>query len=109
MRMRSRVEHVPAVSRGTRHSASRQLPSEGERTDRHQAVHARLRDASGDRGERAAPVVLGGGKAGPLARLLAGDGDPAGRANRKSTRLNSSHMSISYAVFCLKKKKKKSK
>src|SRR6266480_7962063 len=28
------------------------------------------------------------------------------RADRKSTRLNSSHMSISYAVFCLKKKKK---
>src|SRR4051812_41640589 len=30
-----------------------------------------------------------------------------GIADRKSTRLNSSHMSISYAVFCLKKKKKK--
>src|SRR6266571_18175 len=30
-----------------------------------------------------------------------------GRRDRKSTRLNSSHMSISYAVFCLKKKKKK--
>src|SRR5438477_10320472 len=30
-------------------------------------------------------------------------------ADRKSTRLNSSHMSISYAVFCLKKKKKKTK
>src|SRR5438477_7948786 len=29
------------------------------------------------------------------------------RVDRKSTRLNSSHMSISYAVFCLKKKKKK--
>src|SRR5690242_21621720 len=28
------------------------------------------------------------------------------REDRKSTRLNSSHMSISYAVFCLKKKKK---
>src|SRR5690242_21034864 len=28
--------------------------------------------------------------------------------DRKSTRLNSSHMSISYAVFCLKKKKKNS-
>src|SRR5689334_24631887 len=28
------------------------------------------------------------------------------RADRKSTRLNSSHSSISYAVFCLKKKKK---
>src|SRR5689334_24862021 len=27
--------------------------------------------------------------------------------DRKSTRLNSSHSSISYAVFCLKKKKKK--
>src|SRR5690242_21536540 len=27
------------------------------------------------------------------------------RIDRKSTRLNSSHMSISYAVFCLKKKK----
>src|SRR5437868_8821135 len=30
----------------------------------------------------------------------------ARRADRKSTRLNSSHVSISYAVFCLKKKKK---
>src|SRR5438067_13695461 len=30
-----------------------------------------------------------------------------GDADRKSTRLNSSHVSISYAVFCLKKKKKK--
>src|SRR5207253_10207244 len=29
--------------------------------------------------------------------------------DRKSTRLNSSHVAISYAVFCLKKKKKKSK
>src|SRR5690606_40823168 len=28
-------------------------------------------------------------------------------ADRKSTRLNSSHVKISYAVFCLKKKKKK--
>src|SRR5690554_2821566 len=29
--------------------------------------------------------------------------------DRKSTRLNSSHVRISYAVFCLKKKKKKTK
>src|ERR1022692_1661311 len=29
------------------------------------------------------------------------------RSDRKSTRLNSSHLVISYAVFCLKKKKKK--
>src|SRR5205814_10292429 len=30
----------------------------------------------------------------------------AGERDRKSTRLNSSHLGISYAVFCLKKKKK---
>src|SRR5437660_7653398 len=36
------------------------------------------------------------------ARLLAG-------VDRKSTRLNSSHVAISYAVFCLKKKKNKEK
>src|SRR6266496_5260854 len=37
--------------------------------------------------------------------------DPAAdddERDRKSTRLNSSHVEISYAVFCLKKKKKKS-
>src|SRR5207253_7540509 len=32
-----------------------------------------------------------------------------GNQDRKSTRLNSSHVAISYAVFCLKKKKKKNK
>src|SRR5258705_9918483 len=31
---------------------------------------------------------------------------PTTRSDRKSTRLNSSHLGISYAVFCLKKKKK---
>src|SRR5580698_623864 len=41
-------------------------------------------------------------------RLVPADvGLSAGRRrDRKSTRLNSSHMSLSYAVFCLKKKKK---
>src|SRR5688572_30984307 len=33
---------------------------------------------------------------------------PCATRDRKSTRLNSSHSQISYAVFCLKKKKKKS-
>src|SRR5690349_22340239 len=33
----------------------------------------------------------------------------AASRDRKSTRLNSSHVEISYAVFCLKKKKKKKK
>src|SRR5690348_17561695 len=35
-------------------------------------------------------------------------GEDARELDRKSTRLNSSHPSISYAVFCLKKKKKRS-
>src|SRR5258708_23158728 len=34
------------------------------------------------------------------------EGGLRGRIDRKSTRLNSSHQIISYAVFCLKKKKK---
>src|SRR5438309_7132173 len=33
------------------------------------------------------------------------EGTERGETDRKSTRLNSSHSSISYAVFCLKKKK----
>src|SRR5436853_4436098 len=55
---------------------------------------------------------LGRGRAPPSApaaqeagRQGAAADDPA--ADRKSTRLNSSHLGISYAVFCLKKKKKK--
>src|SRR5437762_12897774 len=44
----------------------------------------------------------------PRARLQGGK--PAyAEEDRKSTRLNSSHRCISYAVFCLKKKKKKIK
>src|SRR3712207_7117093 len=37
-------------------------------------------------------------------RLRAGAGAGARAGDRKSTRLNSSHANISYAVFCLKKK-----
>src|SRR5438876_1241623 len=45
----------------------------------------------GDRGEIAVVAVQG-------------QGAPVGVRDRKSTRLNSSHPSSSYAVFCLKKK-----
>src|SRR4051812_49897600 len=38
-------------------------------------------------------------------RPTSGIATSRGGSDRKSTRLNSSHMSISYAVFCLKKKK----
>src|SRR5215469_18162482 len=45
----------------------------------------------------------------PLAPALAGflQTQAGSRQDRKSTRLNSSHVEISYAVFCLKKKKKR--
>src|ERR1039457_7737086 len=39
-----------------------------------------------------------------LGGVIGGPG-PAVKSDRKSTRLNSSHLVISYAVFCLKKKK----
>src|SRR5690625_6275540 len=39
-----------------------------------------------------------------MIRGVAHDVPPVGKEDRKSTRLNSSHVAISYAVFCLKKK-----
>src|SRR3712207_7823028 len=49
----------------------------------------------------------------PRAAAEPADGGPrpvaGARRDRKSTRLNSSHANISYAVFCLKKKKKRTK
>src|SRR5690349_24241416 len=42
-------------------------------------------------------------------RLLIEEKALTGIRDRKSTRLNSSHVEISYAVFCLKKKKKEKK
>src|SRR3712207_8567698 len=64
-------------------SAARPLPAE----DPHRLSRPRRREEAGE----------------------AGDGQHGGRAaqrrDRKSTRLNSSHANISYAVFCLKKKK----
>src|SRR5256885_15252620 len=44
------------------------------------------------------------GALGPM-QFLPGTWDNYGQGDRKSTRLNSSHLVISYAVFCLKKKK----
>src|SRR5256885_13144463 len=72
-----------------------------------------LRAGRDRRGERAGDRGHVGGDAplGPPARLqplrVVGElEDRAGRQDRKSTRLNSSHLVISYAVFCLTKKKK---
>src|SRR3712207_7029160 len=51
----------------------------------------------------ASAVLLHASAAMDISDGLAGD---LGKLDRKSTRLNSSHANISYAVFCLKKKKK---
>src|SRR5690349_22407629 len=56
------------------------------------------------RGHR--PPGRSGGRS-PHCPIRAGEDHPAVGGDRKSTRLNSSHVEISYAVFCLKKKKKK--
>src|SRR5258708_19047748 len=63
----------------------------------------------------ALPISLSGGRAGARLcdRVSRRTAPPAvglqrtDAQDRKSTRLNSSHQIISYAVFCLKKKKKK--
>src|SRR3712207_7451958 len=59
---------------------------------------------------RLRPVVeRSGDRRGGHGHRSTGGGRPSdhrGDADRKSTRLNSSHANISYAVFCLKKKKK---
>src|SRR5947209_9821904 len=63
-------------------------------------------DVAGEqRGAAGRGVVHPGGLPGHVDALLRPH-RPAGR-DRKSTRLNSSHANISYAVFCLKKKKRK--
>src|SRR5256885_2594114 len=53
------------------------------------------------------PAAVNGAPPAPQARVAVqgGDADEL-REDRKSTRLNSSHLVISYAVFCLKKKNK---
>src|SRR5258708_18729081 len=53
-----------------------------------------------------AAVLMSGVQVGTVANIqLAPDGKSVTITNRKSTRLNSSHQIISYAVFCLKKKR----
>src|SRR3712207_7703062 len=62
-------------------------------------LHQHLEPFGHDRGR---PVGQEGCREGPHGRAPRQD-EPG--ADRKSTRLNSSHANISYAVFCLKKKK----
>src|SRR5690242_20973688 len=73
----------------------------------------RGRGRGGERGQPSEAAAPGGGAGDARARhrhqrapvQAPGGVRRAAVRDRKSTRLNSSHMSISYAVFCLKKKK----
>src|SRR5207302_3935624 len=78
-----------------------------------------LQPAAGAQGELTGLLLVRGylqSKGNPRKKILIPDSahgtNPATAAtvgDRKSTRLNSSHVKISYAVFCLKKKKNKKK
>src|SRR5690554_2234960 len=68
----------------------------------YQVLGESLDDAAGEVFDKAAKMLGLPYPGGPALSKLAEQ-----RTNRKSTRLNSSHVRISYAVFCLKKKKKK--
>src|SRR5689334_24589024 len=59
-----------------------------------------------DRGDREHEQHRDGDVGDLQRRVVAEHPDRAAERDRKSTRLNSSHRSISYAVFCLKKRKK---
>src|SRR5436853_5515692 len=52
-------------------------------------------------------LLVGGEINAEIEHAAAEHGRADAKADRKSTRLNSSHLGISYAVFCLKKKKNK--
>src|SRR3712207_8546504 len=61
-------------------------------------LDALVRDADGKQaGSQPLAMVFSAGNAGPDKQTITSP-------DRKSTRLNSSHANISYAVFCLKKK-----
>src|SRR5690242_20897391 len=65
--------------------------------EREQRAHEHDRQAEEEQ------MLFGEERVGEPAQM---DGQRDQELDRKSTRLNSSHMSISYAVFCLKKKNK---
>src|SRR5438034_2357923 len=91
------------AEQGGRHQAEtgNDLPQVDRVTDK--LIRAGGHQATG-LGNDAEPVA-------EIAQRVKGQDHAAGQADvtqdRKSTRLNSSHTVISYAVFCLKKKKKK--
>src|SRR5688500_20292278 len=75
----------------------------------HDALPIFIRSRGHDAAVRTAPAAnfcrsAPSSRSRPIAAASAAE-SPGGTIDRKSTRLNSSHLVISYAVFCLKKKK----
>src|SRR3712207_7180674 len=83
-----------------RSHARAQPPGVGHGQDDEAADAARVQRGHRPRDQR--PPVVADEHRVPLTEGT----DQGGDVDRKSTRLNSSHANISYAVFCLKKKKK---
>src|SRR5439155_8504168 len=97
---RRRRREIARLGRRTR--VEGELPC-GLRAREHLAVPRRHPSArTGDRAGARLPGVL---RAAPAARSAWPARHVLRASDRKSTRLNSSHVAISYAVFCLKKKK----
>src|SRR2546427_677380 len=95
------VDHVGALVRGV-HDAAEEAAG-GARPGRVVDLHGEQCDVSVDSGQEVRITRDDGRHEGAVTVEVAEWED------RKSTRLNSSHSQISYAVFCLKKKKKKIK
>src|SRR5207248_4165596 len=97
---RDRVRHESHRRRVSRFEPWTAQDRERDRR-RHRRLLARARAQARRRSAGEESVTL------PPIRLFGVSFQNPGSEDRKSTRLNSSHRTISYAVFCLKKKKKK--
>src|SRR5207249_12048399 len=85
---------------------SSDLPFLPSRTNRHPSLASAVRSRGrNDHGDGGVSISVGSTKSAIVSSHASYFGNAAASRDRKSTRLNSSHVSISYAVFCLKKKK----
>src|SRR5438034_5929432 len=96
--MTASLHDQPALAREERVARCRRKASPTLVVPGHALESHQRRLAASDFSKQVGNVVL--------RQMSEGERRPAG-TDRKSTRLNSSHTVISYAVFCLKKKKKK--
>src|SRR5690554_7758292 len=93
----------PKRKRLRRQRRSVRVPVVPERSGR--APKVRGEDAVGDQ-QQLALIAFNTAEIGSLFSIIYFRYEACSLSDRKSTRLNSSHVRISYAVFCLKKKKK---